>query len=168
MASEVTEEFVAEVKKKEENFFFEKEDRSTLYYKEDIRQQTKDAYPDAFKSLPEGAFGNEPGTWWIAPPIFVEKEKQRVFWYSPVSVDTTAYRYDTEETAIGNQSQPTTAVPKLQAILAPPSKQELATGRVSFEVHWNVNVSQTGRHTAPKLAEVKSIGTKWTSDDDDT
>lgn len=169
LASEVTEEFVSEVKEKAGKFFFVKDDLSTFYFKEDVGKAVRDAHPNAFDIVPAGATGIDQGTWWIAPPVFVRKEKQRVYWYTPITVDVTAYRVDVEAPKSGTEAaspmQALTA--RLTAQLDPTKKIEMLKGKVAFEVHWSVNVSKNGRLTSPKLAELKSNGVKWATDDDE-
>ena len=94
LASEVTEEFVAEIQPKADKYFFEKDNKSTLYYKEKIRERINKEHENRLASIPNQDVIRENGTWWIYPPVFVNKNRQTILWFTPIEVDFSLYRFE--------------------------------------------------------------------------
>ena len=92
LVSQVTEEYVESLKEKAGKYFFVEKDKTTLFYKENIREQIKGKYESELKELPEGADTRENGTWYISPPRFDRKVGQRVFWYTQFRVEAEAFK----------------------------------------------------------------------------
>jgi hypothetical protein len=93
LVEEVTEEFVATYKTKAEEYFFERDQRERLYYRENITDKIKEEFSEVLKSVPEGADSRTNETWYISTPQFVRKQRQRVFWSTRITVEAKAYRW---------------------------------------------------------------------------
>jgi len=100
LVSAVTEEFVADMQDKAEKLFFEKENDTGLYYKEKIREKIGQSYGNELEAVPESGLLRENGTWWISGPVFVRKERQRIFWITPIEVDASIYKWEWPKTTI--------------------------------------------------------------------
>jgi PIN domain len=94
LVSEVSEEFVADIKAKASSYFFEPGQKDSLYYRENIWQRIAEKFSTELLSLPEGADERELEKTLIRPPGFVRKEQQRVFWVSQITVQVKAYKRD--------------------------------------------------------------------------
>lgn len=176
LVSEVTEEFVAELKEKASKLFFEKENKASLYYKETISEKIKESYGEKLKEVPKEGLLRENGTWWIYDPVFVKKERQRIFWITPIFVDIKLFKYEyvERETAITSGLLPLppalrqfeqTNVPRalgLPSLLGNlPKRIDVATGQSMFEVHWSTNITQAKKLTSPLIHKLQFVGTKW-------
>jgi len=94
LAAEVSEEFVAKIQAKAQAYFFEVDQKESIYYKEDIRRIVQEKFKKQLRAVPEGAHVRENGTWYITPPRFLKKQGQRVSWASRISVSSKAFRYE--------------------------------------------------------------------------
>jgi hypothetical protein len=95
LASQVDENFVNEMQEKARLlFFYDLNDKDTLYYKEKIRDQITDKFSKVLKTPPEGADTTESEGISIARPRFVKKEGQRISWISSISFSYKAYRFE--------------------------------------------------------------------------
>lgn len=101
LVSTVTEEFVKEISEKAEKYFFEKENQTTLYYREHIRDKILEKYSHELSAILSPDLVRENGTWWISAPIFKKKERQRVHWITHISVDATLSRYEYQVPSLG-------------------------------------------------------------------
>lgn len=88
LVSEVTEEFITELSKKASSYFFEKGDETSLYYKEKIRDKINELYGEQLKAVPRDGLLRENGSWWISKPVFIKKDRQRISWMTPITVDS--------------------------------------------------------------------------------
>jgi len=100
LVSEVTEEFVDAHIQRATNYFFEEDDDNCLYKKENVRDQILQRFDEQLKKIPDGASSRENGTWYISPPKFVKKERQRVFWANRITVKAESFD---ERLIIGSQ-----------------------------------------------------------------
>lgn len=87
IVSQVTEEFMSEIREKVSKYFFEKDNDDCLYYKKDIPKIIKETYSNELKTVTKEEFIRENGTWWIHNPIFVKKIKQRTHWITSIKID---------------------------------------------------------------------------------
>lgn len=171
LVSTVPEEFVAELTKKASKIFFEKENEKTFYYKEGIRDKIKEQYATELDDtiLPDHV--RTGGTWWISEPIFIKKERQRIYWASTVEPEFEISHYEREEpqqnALLGLAdlgSQPSGGLAGVQRGLgllgaALPSKKVVdIKGKEKFEVHWSTNLSQAQNLTSPKLEKIVYAG----------
>ena len=96
LVSKVTEEFVGKIAEKAQKYFFDKGNQNTLYYKEKIDRQISEQCANELKASPEEGLIRENGTWWIGTPVFLRKERQRIYWSSPINVEIKLFRYEHE------------------------------------------------------------------------
>ena len=101
LVSTVTEEFVAEMIKKASKYFWEKGNDSSLYYKENIRENIRESYSQELNAIPREGLLRENGTWRITAPAFVKKQRQRIFWITQIDVDAKLFRYARPESKVG-------------------------------------------------------------------
>jgi len=153
LVSQVTEEFVAELSEKARKYFFEKGNDASLYYKEHIGDKIRESYGQELTAIPKEGLLRENGTWRIAEPVFVRKERQRVVWITPINVDAKLSKYEYPELTTGASVGLTPSGPDVEqryglrglgGLLAQsPKKVEVASGQSSFQIHWSVNITQT-------------------------
>ena len=171
LVSEVTEEFVSDLKLQVQPFFFEKEKESGLYYKEGLQDKLEEEFGHELEAVLNEGERRENGTWWIDDPLFNRKEKQRTYWTTTITVDAKLLKYQ-------RPTVPTISMPAGLADfgqLAPGidwkellvgshqrlEKQEIRTGKTKFQVHWSVNITQSTRLTSPRIEKLQLIGTEW-------
>ena len=171
LVSTVPEEFVAELTKKASKLFFEKETEKTFYYKESIRDKIKEQYATELKDTILPGHVRTGGTWWISEPIFIKKERQRIFWVSAVEpeFEISHYKYvepqqnalsglaDLGSQSLGGLASAQRGLGLLGTALS--SKKIIdMKGREKFEVHWSANLSQAQNLTSPRLEKITHIG----------
>ena len=173
LTSTITEEFASELIDKAIKYFFEKDEQSTLYFKEKIREKILDLHGKELTATPAPEISRENGTWWISKPIFVKKEKQRVYWSTPITIDAKLFKFETTKVPMQTSSlldpqkialsETQKVLGKLWQSLHPPevNKIEIGSGKTSFEVHWSVSVNQSKKLTAPNIEKIQFISTKW-------
>jgi hypothetical protein len=94
LVSEVDENFVAEIQVKAKSYFFEKDDKSTLFYKEGLLDRIKEKFSQELDTKPEGATKIESDAWYIGNPRFVKKEGQRIFCASRIEAAFSGYKFE--------------------------------------------------------------------------
>ena len=171
LVSEVTEEFVSDLKLRVQPFFFEEETESGLYYKEGLEDRLTEEFGHELEAVLNEGEDRENGAWWIDAPLFNRKEKQRTYWTTTITVDAKLFKYQ-------RPTVPTSSTPLrlsdfgrvapgidwkelLVGSLQSPEKQEIRTGRTKFQVHWSVNITQSARLTSPRIEKLELIGTEW-------
>src|SRR5205814_2305993 len=87
LAAEISEEFVTRIQAKAQTYFFDGAQKTTLFYKHQIRDAIEEKFNKELRAVPEGAQTRENGTWYISAPRFVKKIGQRVSWASRITVD---------------------------------------------------------------------------------
>lgn len=102
LVSEVTEEFVGELEEKARRYFFEEENQNCLFYKEKIRAKINSSYKQELEKVPREGLLRENGTWWINPPVFLKKESRRIFYMTPILVNTKLFRFESSTSDISN------------------------------------------------------------------
>jgi hypothetical protein len=95
LVAEVSEEFVSKIQEKAQAYFFELDNKDSLYYKKDIRKTVTERFKQQLRTLPEGGESRENGTWYVSAPRFLKKDGQRVSWASRISVAAKAHIYET-------------------------------------------------------------------------
>jgi len=171
LVSQVTEDFVAEVSKKASKYFFEKEDKSTLYYKENVKPKVRELYKEELDRVPREGLTRENGTWWISDPVFVKKEVRRIFWVTPIKVDAELFEYETPQvvaTSGASSSWPFIDLDVgkgslLSTVLSSPprTRKKVDTGQSEFGIHWSANYTQRKKFTSPRIDEIEFVSTKW-------
>ena len=90
LVSEIGEDFLAILKPEARKLFFVPKDKSTLYYKENIKGLISEKFAPELSSLPKGAMSRTNLSWVIGNPNFVKKAKQRVYWATRVNIKAKA------------------------------------------------------------------------------
>ena len=93
LVSEVTEEFVSNLKLRVEPFFFEKEKESSLYYKKGLQDRLEEEFGHELEAVLNEDEHRKNGAWWIDAPLFNRKEKQRTYWITTITVDAKLFKY---------------------------------------------------------------------------
>lgn len=176
IVSTIPEEFAFELTEKAEKLFFEKENNKTFYYKESIGEKIREQYAKELSDTILKGCLRHGGTWWIQNPIFVKKNRQRIYWISTIEPEFEIYHYESKEPlGIGDSpSSPSQFPGILQPSLPNLPASELSLGlfsqrasgkkiidlkgREKFEVHWSTNLSQAQNLTALKLENIKYVG----------
>ena len=187
LVSQVTEEFVTEVSKKASKYFFEEENESTLLYKEGVISKIKEIYGEELRRVPREGLIRENGTSRIHGPVFMKKERQRIFWVSPIKVDAELFKDEYTQPTVpqytgaldlsgpsGLSGTPPTWPPAVALgginVVTPPGlnamfplrqRKKVGTGQSTFEVHWSVNFTQARRFTSPSVDKIEFVSTKW-------
>ncbi len=182
LVSEVTEEFVEGLSEKVRKYFFEKGNNNSLFYKERIPERIIEDYGKQINEVPQAGQIRENGRRLIGPPIFVRKERQRLFWITHIRLEAKLFRHEFPEPPTTGPEVPTyralsfadifppqlhpistiiEAAHQTQAVAGSPKKIEVGTGQTVFEVHWSVNLTQANHLTSPKIETLKCLGTTW-------
>jgi len=183
LVSTIPEEFAAELTEKAGRLFFEKDNIKTIYYKENIGEKIREQYSKELSDTILPGSLRSGGTWWILSPVFIKKERQRIYWTTTVEPEFEIYHYENSETI----QNPLFTLPEIMAsksisnssafslssmnIPPPPPPNALGQGfgaqqkkvidrkgKEKFEVHWSTNLSQAQNLTAPKLEKIQYIG----------
>lgn len=104
LVAEVDEAFVSQIRDGATALFFTKDDNASLYYKEKISRRLRDQFTGELSTLPPGATRRQEGTWFIAKPEFVKKDRQRVTWVSRISIEAKAIRVEMQPSGLSNLS----------------------------------------------------------------
>ncbi len=99
LISTVDEAFIMELREKATKLFFTPGDKSTLYYREDIRSQIDAKYAVRLKELPDGASGRDNLGALVAASRFIKKDRQRVHWTTQVRIKASAYKFTSRTSA---------------------------------------------------------------------
>ena len=172
LVSTVTEEFVAEIKDKAKAYFFEPEKLDTLFYKERIGNRIIKQYSTELNYCPTEGRTKERGQFWIYPPVFLKKERQRVYWTTPIAVDYKLYKYEVQKSISPKPPPPPSALAGyFHGLPSPPStfltgfsppppplnKVDAGKGQTLFEVSWSINMTQNNNLTSPKIIDIKFV-----------
>lgn len=171
LVSQVTEEFIAEIRDRISNYFFNKKDDTCLYYTENISDKIREIYGEELKSVPAEELFRENDTWWISDPVFIKKERQRIHWLTPIKVDAKLYKYEFELPSTGLS----VGVPLSDslfmgkedqfgmgsALAGEQNRVEVGNGYTNFEISWSVNITPTKKLTNPKIDKIQFVSTKW-------
>ena len=185
LVSEVTEEFVSDLKSQVQTFFFEQAKKSGLYYRKRLRDRLREAFSNELDVVRNEGEHRENGTWRIGAPVFNRKEGQRTYWVTTITVEAKLFEYQRPTVLTSSELTPLANFGRLpsgigstlgdlgrvgvgvdwQEILTGSpqklEKQEIGTGRTKFQVHWSVNITQTARLVSPRIEELELIGTEW-------
>jgi hypothetical protein len=191
LVSAISEEFVAEIQGEAEKYFFEKDNKETLYYKKEIRQSIIAHFSAPLLELAPGADQRENGTWFIFKPQFIKKEGQRVRWATRIRVECKAYKSEvlpppvppggfvigerpifgpsaTEPLFVQREFFPQYPALGLQTLgqptgrhIAGSPKKLVAEGETVFEIKWSASVTTKKRFSSARIEETTLIGTTW-------
>lgn len=166
LVSSIPEDFALELTEKASKLFFEKDEQKTFYYKNDIRERVSEQFGEELKTSPIEGSIKAGKTWWISEPVFLKKEKSKLFWITPLQPEFELYHYEASDDAVpqnslamlGSQNESSTKT-LLTGLLGGTSKRVTdAEGRDLFEVHWSTNLSKAQNLTAPKLEKIVYLG----------
>lgn len=181
LVSTVQEDFAEDLAKKASKAFFEKGNDKTLYYKERIGEKIREQYSSDLKNTILSGHMRTNGTWWISDPIFIKKERQQIYWVTPVEPEFEIYHYERDgdgQNALAGLADLFLAQSKglSTATETPPSQVAQGglsgflgaslpqkkiidiKGRDKFEVHWSTTLSQAQNLTSPKLIKIEYVG----------
>lgn len=164
LVSEVPEDFAEELTKKASKLFFETKNEKTIYYKQGIADRIREQYAKELNDSPiKNLLKNKTGkTWWISEPVFIRKDKSRIYWTSSVKPEFELYHMEKlEEDKVVNPFAQTESPAKIGLIgtfLGTGKKVVILNGKDIFEVHWNTNLSASKNLTAPKLEKITYEG----------
>lgn len=99
LVSEVTEEFVAQLRERATAYFYSEGDDQSLYLREKVGDGIRAAFGDILKQAPEGTKRVELETVVIGTARFKAKAAQRVTWVSRITFRATAFRFEATPTA---------------------------------------------------------------------
>jgi len=181
LSSEITEELVKQISSSASQLFFEKENKSSLYFSSNIRDQVSSKFKKELNLILEGAETRENGSWWINGPKFERKEKQRIFWRSIIEVDFICYKHSTYPVSgIGSERSqwyssslpPVIGTGFINPAISPLNpesflqssarfsfKDKVAGGKTRFEVLWSVTLTTNKKLKTPKVEEIKFLET---------
>lgn len=87
LISNVDEDFIASVKPKAANLFFTSgEDKTTLYFTEQIEKRIVGKFQNEFLAKPQNTTFRKDGQWYVSQPNFSRKEGRRIMWSSRIWV----------------------------------------------------------------------------------
>jgi hypothetical protein len=183
LASELKEDFILEIQTKATRLFFQKDDKDSLFYRENIRSQIEAKFKQELEAFPKGADYIAKGTWEVQPAIFLRKDGDRVHWANRIQIESMAYKkvtffqsptisnllekpnitiFDTSTGSYLHEYQKDVFVaggPKTEekfnwSFLAPQEREELiAIGWTSFSVFWSALVNDKNELTSLQLEE---------------
>lgn len=93
----VDEKFIAKIQPKANTYFFEKSNQDSLVYKENLLGKIKDKFSAELSALPPRATTREVGKWFVSPPRFVNKQGQRIYWATRISIESKATRFESTQ-----------------------------------------------------------------------
>lgn len=157
--SEITEELISTIKNVAQHLFFIKEDKTTLYYTENIRAKISEDYAKELKEKPDAADTRENGTWWINPPGFEKKEKQKIFWRSLIEVDFINFKTSYEANPQKSLTEIFATKESSSGLfsVSTQKKDKINEGQTRFEVIWSVTLTTTKKLKSPKIESIKFI-----------
>jgi PIN domain len=92
LVAKIDEDFVAKIRPAAAKYFYDRENKAGLWYREKIAEGIPKTFASKLKLLPPYSDGKELETRWIATPRFSKKEKQRVYWVSRITYEYKTYR----------------------------------------------------------------------------
>lgn len=181
LVSTVTEEFAAELAQKASKMFFEKGNDKTFYYREKLGDKIHEQYGNELSDTIIPGRQRSGKMWWIFEPIFLRKERQRIYWSSTVESEFEIFHYEQDESprsaplglpnVLGSQISSkgkelnTLGLPAQKGLgfdflaSAMASRKIVdSTGREKFEVHWSTNLTKAHNLTSPKLEKIEHLG----------
>lgn len=168
LVSSIPEELAADLAEKASKLFFEKENEKTFYYKQSIRDVIKEKYGDELDKSSIAGLAKGGKTWWISSPVFIKKEKSKIYWTSAVEPEFELFHMENDPMAssqIGGLGEALSGQPRnalagrgLMGSLLSSKKVVDHEGRDIFEVLWSASLSQAGNLTKPKLEKITYLG----------
>lgn len=100
LVSRVDEAYLAILKPKAAKLFLIVDDKSTLFYKERIRDLLEEKFATELVALPPGSSIRSNGTWSVSGPNFVKKTGPRIQWASRIEIETKASKVASQSPVI--------------------------------------------------------------------
>lgn len=94
VVADVTEDYVTSIRDAASRCFFLEENENTLFFQALVRDQILAEYGSELQTMPAGADIRRNGTFYIYPPSFSKKLRQRVHWISTVRVAAKALKLE--------------------------------------------------------------------------
>lgn len=185
LASEIDEITIQKYQVLASQYFFDKENKTCLYYKEKLGEQIRERYKSELLVLPSGEnLKRQNTTWIISRPQFIEKNRTKVSWNSRVEVLCEIYKEEITSSIFNNDfnthiglsaselgSSQRIYPPQglLHNVIQPTegylsglttTKKIISKGKTVFDILWTVNIVNN-KLTHPTINEIKFIGTFW-------
>lgn len=157
--SEITEELINSISDQARAMFFTKDDKTTLYYTEEIQKKIRADYSKEVNIKHENSDFREDLTFLIDEPGFERKEKQRVFWKTPIEISFESYKNSRNSGASSLSTLPTKSLTNLIQTTSGLSREKVGEGATRFEVIWSVTLTTTKKLKTPKIESIKYIDT---------
>jgi PIN domain len=161
LASEVSEEYVAELQPKAGAMFFtNSDDKTTLWYTWDLDKSARERFKDALAEKPPGITRvTNKGNFITLKPQFVSKAGQVITWQSLWRVNQELWgpRSATAGNVLSTQAapQPIQAVGGLLGLSTAASTDEVISTRdLRFHIRWSTRVNARKMLSSPKLEDI--------------
>ena len=184
LVSEIEEKLINDIADKATELFFIPKNHDTIYYKENIRTILEEKYKEELTKLPDTtASAVNEGTWYISKVNFIKKEKQRIWWSSPVNVTLKAFKREYRRISdFEDTNSPTTGIGLINSlsglttpswetyqgmnnpmrdILNRPRLVEYMEGKSKYEIIWSVTYTANKKFLNPKIEEINFLGNEW-------
>lgn len=176
LVSEVTEEFVENLKEKAKTCFFEKDNPNSLWYKDNLYGRITRDFHEQLAAKPEATLSRRNKGWIVGDVVFVKKHRQRTFWMTPIDVKAKLSALENRTPAlttglgmaVSGLNEPQLSASGLNYLTgltpAMPEWVEKSGGTTRFEVHWSANLTQAGKFTSARVDQIIFVSTKWDVD----
>jgi len=165
--SQIPEELAEKLSEKASEMFFEKQNDKTLYYKNGIRDKIKEDYASELKGSPVDGLLKKVTMWWISNPVFIKKERSRIYWTTSIEAEFQLYHFENNETLSNDLTSEDTSSSGIARLIgratllggmASNKKVVDQTGKDIFEVLWSTNLSHAQNLTSPKIEKISYQG----------
>jgi hypothetical protein len=174
LASQLTQETVAEILPKATAMFFLPGDNQSLYYQWELAEKVKKQFSEVLLSKPEAGITSKAVKIEIGQPTFLSKKKQRLTFASRINwlMDGTKLIVRSPPN-VPNVLEPMGATRTSQAVsttgTVPPrglldfdaQPQVVQKGRHVFEATWSVTFTARGLLISPKLDKLEHHSSTW-------
>ena len=165
LVSKVPESKISEWQEKASGYFFNKDDESTWYFREGIRNVLSEEYSAELAATPAGNYTRENGTWYISEPVFIKKERQRLHWMTQIKVEAKLFDEPADVSSgslFGTSATPAIGTPSAGLLFRSSPKIQVGTGNSVMELYWSVSVSEQRETLSNPIIEgMEFIDTNW-------
>lgn len=182
LASEVSEEYVNELRPKASLLFFNKDDKTGLYYSAKVSDTIREKFKAALTEVPVGASSVRDKMNWIAEPTFVEKKNSNIAWSSRIVIEQELMRvaapvpppqasqglldvdfwkkWNEDQTSGGNATSPITSAITANALAKalekykPVELEVFSSRKLAFQVRWTTRVNSRHQLSSPRIEEI--------------
>jgi hypothetical protein len=171
LVAKIDEKFIKNIQEQAAKHFFEKENKESFYYNQNIRKSLSESYHAELETIPQGADSRQNGTWYISKPRFIKKEGQRITWLTRITVEATALKYELPpfrkllEDLFRSQMTQKLESPDVATSIDKTQTQPIiiSKGKTIFEVVWSISVSTSQKFSKLTIESLKFIDTIWES-----